>query len=527
MDSTQGVPHYISASITSDVKTKWNACLLSEIFGGNDNSIMVQMLLRLKKECTLRNAPNDLYQYWPILHGNSKESNDNSNNDGTTTNTNTNGGGPDEGQQPSSQLLIERLSTSVALYQTLSKYKLYWSNTAKTWNALSDGLLPNPQCTPRVIAYAETSFAMLSLPPKADADFKHAGVEIKSLTPEQIRRHLLQENRNQPILKRAQEVARKMALISSSQESSKKSSKESSKESSNEFSTESKDQRNQTDLHSEVALLASELVCFCLSDLSLSDETSMASEIGRGIGGLCLIPTADGGLSCLPRERQRLPLDDVVVLGDTSSRRLLIPSSSLLHPAFLITMKKQLSRIFHPSNSSNDSNNSNDGIRVSTDPSNLTNMQKALLLSLGISTFTPSVLAAHISKMLPPEWKNQLIVQWTPSLSSLDNGNEKQPSLGWMRMFWNEISINNSSDVHLFDAWPLVPLKNMELMSCSLMECGIVEKQTNEQKGNGSLLHQSEMEANKLVEQEKGGDDEVVLRRASSANEEVEAEISF
>ena len=53
-----------------------------------------------------------------------------------------------------------------------SKYKLYWSNTAKTWNALSDGLLPNPQCTPRVIAYAETSFAMLSLPPKADADFK-------------------------------------------------------------------------------------------------------------------------------------------------------------------------------------------------------------------------------------------------------------------------------------------------------------------------------------------------------------------
>jgi hypothetical protein len=41
-----------------------------------------------------------------------------------------------------------------------------------------------------------------------------------------------------------------------------------------------------------VAWLASELVVFCLSDLSLSDENMIASEIGRALGGLRLIPTA-------------------------------------------------------------------------------------------------------------------------------------------------------------------------------------------------------------------------------------------
>jgi hypothetical protein len=111
-------------------------------------------MIQLKKEHTRRNTPNEFYKNWPTMRGNviaSEEEKDN--------------GKPTTPSIISTQVLMNRISP-VLLYQTLSKYKFYWSNTAKSWNTLNDGILPNSKCTQRVIAYAETSFAMLALPLK-------------------------------------------------------------------------------------------------------------------------------------------------------------------------------------------------------------------------------------------------------------------------------------------------------------------------------------------------------------------------
>ena len=62
-------------------------------------------------------------------------------------------------------------------------------------------------------------------------------------------------------------------------------------------------------------------------------------------------------------------------------------------------------------------------------------------------------------------------------------------------MFWSEIDINNNDDVRLFDAWPLIPLKHSELMSCSLMECGLVTEDSEE----GGLRKVAALEEQRLL----------------------------
>ena len=112
MDSTSGVPHksIASSTVLNAIKTKWNNALMEELFGSGESSLVVKMLLELKRDCTKRGVPNDLYRNWPILHGNMNEMN---------------------GSDKCTKSLIDRIST-VTLYQTLSKYTLYWSNTSKT-----------------------------------------------------------------------------------------------------------------------------------------------------------------------------------------------------------------------------------------------------------------------------------------------------------------------------------------------------------------------------------------------------------
>jgi hypothetical protein len=89
-------------------------------------------------------------------------------------------------------------------------------------------------------------------------------------------------------------------------------------------------------------------------------------------------------------------------------------------------------------------------------------------------------------------------------------------------MFWSEIDINNNDDVRLFDAWPLIPLKHSELMSCSLMECGLVTEDSEE----GGLRKVAALEEQRLL----AGGEEVGERGEEEEEEEeedVEAEISF
>ena len=414
------------------MKTKWNQALMDELFGSSESSVVVQLLLWLKKEHSRTNTPNEFYKNWPTMRSNVVAADTSS------------------PQIVSSiQLLMDRIST-VTLFQTLSKYKLYWSSTKRTWNTLNDGILPNKQCTPRVIAYAETSFAMLSLPPTASADFQHAGVTIKSLTPAQMRRHLMQE-KNPISTNRAEAVAHKLQQQEPGLQARPALPHGETK---NGASASTHITSAVTD---HVAVLASELIAFCLSDLSLSDANMIASEVGRALGGLRLVPTGSNTLACLPRERQRLPLDEVLVLTQDMRQRCLLPTQTLVHESLLATLKEQIPRLQF----------GQDGVDEGTKQKQL-----ALFHSLGICTFEAGVLAAHISKILPSEWKNQLIVRWDPAAHA------NEPSLGWMKMFWSEISINDVNQVRLFDAWPLVPLKNMELMSCSLMECGLITKES-------------------------------------------------
>ena len=204
-------------------------------------------------------------------------------------------------------------------------------------------------------------------------------------------------------------------------------------------------------------------------------------------------------MSYLPRERQRLSLDEVSVLTNDIRQRCLLPKDILVHDSLLLALEEHVRRLQFGQK------NIDEGTK---------RKQEALLHSLGISKFEPGVLAAHVSKMLPNEWKNKSIVRWDPS-------NHHHPSLGWMKMFWNEIDINKINDVHLFDPWPLVPLKNMELMSCSLMECGLISNNNDD-----NLRKTAEKEEERLLHShsnfDAGGDEE-----KEDEDGECEAELSF
>ena len=287
-----------------------------------------------------------------------------------------------------------------------------------------------------------------------------------------------------------------------------------------------------------VSLLASELVAFCLSDLSLSRESSIAGEVGRALGGLRLIPTKNNTLVRLPRERQRLPLNDVLVLTTTRRQHLLIPDVCLVHDSFIATISKHIPRLgFGEEEGENTTDATN--VTDATDDS-MKGLQTEFLHSVGISMFTPEVLAAHISKVLPAEWRNQLIVKWSPNALSKMNdeiifggsggGRMEQPTMGWLKMFWSEININNINDVRMFDSWPLIPLKEMELMSCSLMECGLVTKEHGGKNGN-IIRKRAEEEETKLLkggnEGNEGNDADSFSKQESVEEEDIEAEVSF
>ena len=79
-------------------------------------------------------------------------------------------------------------------FQLLSSKELFYSHSALRFVRLQEGLFPShaKTCTTRVLAFAETMFAMLSIPGVAAADFESAGVMIRTLSPGQVRRFLIQ-----------------------------------------------------------------------------------------------------------------------------------------------------------------------------------------------------------------------------------------------------------------------------------------------------------------------------------------------
>ena len=139
-----GVPvHGEGVGGVEDVQTRWNRALLEELFGGGGGNggnggggVMVQMLLRLKD--LYSHTPNEFYRHWPTMRGNCPS--------GATTSETTSGTTSGTTSNQSPQMLMDRIS-AVTLFQTLANLKLYWSNTAQTWNTLAGGLLPNAKCT--------------------------------------------------------------------------------------------------------------------------------------------------------------------------------------------------------------------------------------------------------------------------------------------------------------------------------------------------------------------------------------------
>jgi hypothetical protein len=106
--------------------------------------------------------------------------------------------------------------------------------------------------------------------------------------------------------------------------------------------------------------------------------------------------------------------------------------------------------------------------------------------------------------------------------------------MGWLKMFWSEININNINDVRKFDSWPLIPLKEMELMSCSLMECGLVTKEHGGKNENIIRKRAEEEETKLLKGGNEGNDDDdddddadSFSKQESVEEEDIEAEVSF
>ena len=107
---------------------------------------------------------------------------------------------------------------------------------------------------------------------------------------------------------------------------------------------------------------------------------------------------------------------------------------------------------------------------------------------LGVVKFSPAILAAHVHHVLPPAWKCENFVVWRqgggggeerksgvgggPGGRGAGGGGalsvNEGPSAEWMKLFWSEVSISDPASVNLFHAWPLIPIRSGELVSCSL-----------------------------------------------------------
>ncbi len=460
---------------------EWNKGLVEEIF----STMVLEMLDRLRLRFTREGVPGRLYNFWPLVAGTgSNDAAGVGNADATT-----------DAARSSAVEAARQLVPAAAFFQSLAARELFWSHSRKAFVRLGDGLFPShaKSCTPRVLAFSETVFAMLSgIPGAAAWDFEKAGVSVRTLNPAQIRRFVMQDQHKSRLASQSAIVRCAEAV-----EVRTKAMRETMSGGSVSASGAGKEEKHGHDhgvagATDAVALLAADLLAFALSDLSVSDAGVVSSVVGRHLGGLRLLPLADGTLAALPNEQEHLPLDRAAVFAASDAQEALLPGSVLVHPCLAQTLSKAMPHLHGLLAAGSGTSTS-----AAPAPNALAPPARALLHSLGVVEFSPSVLAAHISKALPLRWRNELIVAWEP-------GVDGAPSWTWMKTFWSIVDVNDVAAVRLFDAWPLVPLKGSELMSCSLLEAAVL---TGDDADEDERLRQAVEKESQLAPREESTDD--------------------
>ena len=487
------------------LRTDWNKMLFSELF----NSLVISMLQRLKQRFEGEGVPLRLYNYWPCVKGFNRrdtavppdtESESESNHKMQAGSATAFSLANDPSPVPDT---TKSLIPQTEFFQRLSQKELFYSHSALRFVRLQEGFFPShvKTCTTRVLAFAETVFAMLSIPGAAAADFESADVSVRTLSPGQVRRFLIQSQHKTDMKQRgSRSRTRHLIPRCAAAVAARARDMEIQKGGTNTTSTtkmaddragggESKDGPNLA-----VSLLAAELLAFLLSDLSLGDANAITTSVGRELGGLRILPLSDGSLAQIPHEQKRFPVDVASVYTFNSRQNGLLPAKTRTHPKLREALRPSLPWIFDdiaavdrsgtniasvdepntapppapvtptPGSSSASvllSQNGDDTLGVDA-------RRQALFHSLGIVPFSAHALAAHMKDVLPATFRNQLIVRWRPGEDL------SHPTMQWMRSFWQEVSINDAESVRLFDSWPLIPLKESELLSCSLLECGIM-----------------------------------------------------
>lgn len=102
---------------------------------------------------------------------------------------------------------------------------------------------------------------------------------------------------------------------------------------------------------------------------------------------------------------------------------------------------------------------------------------------MGISRFTPALLAANLDQVLPRGWKGERFVGWkggaqhSPAQAEFGAGGwvgggsgNVPPKAAWLALFWSEVSLLDVATIEGLGQWPLVPITTGELVSCSMLQ---------------------------------------------------------
>jgi len=183
---------------------------------------------------------------------------------------------------------------------------------------------------------------------------------------------------------------------------------------------------NQTVDIKQVPRLGIELLEFCLSDSEISSGIALETlrRLWVEMHGVPLLPLEDGTFGTFSRSSP-------FILANYEQQALLPQLKSRF---VSLEAQKKFSRFF---------------------------LYPAFVNSMGLTEFSPAVLANALGDILPRAWRNQKCVKWDPL------NDRSAPSHFWLYSFWKHVSLHDHDSVEQFRQWPLLPTTSGELISCS------------------------------------------------------------
>ncbi|KAG6965485.1 hypothetical protein JG688_00007167, partial [Phytophthora aleatoria] len=169
---------------------------------------------------------------------------------------------------------------------------------------------------------------------------------------------------------------------------------------------------------------------YCLSDLPFP-LPSESDPIWAEFHGLSLLPLEDGSIGVLRVNQRRRSY----ILASFNQIELLLPLGNIF---VSLAAYQRLHKYFS---------------------------ETRFISVFGLTSFSIKTLADNIERVLPPSWKNQVVVDWDPrSPVEIDQL--------WLYRFWQVVHYERRS-LGYFAKWPLIPAKGSRLVSCAKMDMAV------------------------------------------------------